>query len=360
MDARRGGCGRARHPWSRRGSRGRPLWSPSVKSRSRVRHDRDSLWIQGILRRLSVGGRCLASPMSTTIGGAVRGRGPRRRRLCSSGSATTSRPSATAFQAQAGRPLGGPAPRHRRHRRGDPWRCRLLLADESLGGDGHAGGGGVHPRTVRGGPRISPSAGAQLVGDALDLRHRHPLLWSASNASRCRPGWPGGSPNRPTVSRYAGARWVDDQLAARAGWGPVIVDRIVAEAIAQFDPEEHERREDDATGRLGRHAHPPRPDRLRRHLPPGARGDSLTLQGVLRPGLRPRPPAVPRRRHRPARGPEGQGPRHHHRSASGEPRRAGQTEGSRSTSGWTPTTSTSTHGGSAFAAGRSRSSAPPP
>ena len=45
---------------------------------------------------------------------------------------------------------------------------------------------------------------------------------------------------------YAGARWVDDQLAARTGCGPVIVDRLVAQAIATYDPEDHEQREDDA------------------------------------------------------------------------------------------------------------------
>jgi hypothetical protein len=45
------------------------------------------------------------------------------------------------------------------------------------------------------------------------------------------------------LSREA-AGWVDDRLAQRTGWGDILVDRLVADAIAKFDPEEHARRED--------------------------------------------------------------------------------------------------------------------
>ena len=55
----------------------------------------------------------------------------------------------------------------------------------------------------------------------------------------------------------AGARWVDEQLATRTGCGPVIVDRLVAHAIAKFDPETHERPRGRRHSRLGRQpAHP--------------------------------------------------------------------------------------------------------
>ena len=45
----------------------------------------------------------------------------------------------------------------------------------------------------------------------------------------------------------AGARWVDQRLAARTdgSLGPIITDRLVAEATAKFDPEAHEEREKD-------------------------------------------------------------------------------------------------------------------
>ena len=91
---------------------------------------------------------------------------------------------------------------------------------------------------------------------------------------------------------YAGARWVDEQLAGRTGCGPVIVDRLVAQAIAQFDPEEHQKREDDAKADSDvALTHPEATDFAgTSHLE--ARGDTLTLQSVLRPGLRPRPPAA--------------------------------------------------------------------
>ena len=93
----------------------------------------------------------------------------------------------------------------------------------------------------------------------------------------------------------------------------MIVDRLVAHAIAIYDPEEHEDRGERRPGRVGRHPHPPRGDRLPRHLPPRSHRRHPRAEGVLRPGLCDRPPAVPRRRHRPSRRTQDQGPRHPHR-----------------------------------------------
>ena len=78
---------------------------------------------------------------------------------------------------------------------------------------------------------------------------------------------------------YAGARWVDDQIATRVhGWGPVIVDRIVAEAIAKFDPEAQEKREDDAKdGWDVTLSHPEATD-FAGTSDLEARGDTLTLK----------------------------------------------------------------------------------
>ena len=71
---------------------------------------------------------------------------------------------------------------------------------------------------------------------------------------------------------------VDEQLATRTGCGPVIVDRLVAHAIAKFDPETHEDREDDATaGSDVSLSHPEATDFAgTSHLE--ARGDTLTLK----------------------------------------------------------------------------------
>ena len=82
-------------------------------------------------------------------------------------------------QAPARRHWADPAPRHRRHRRGDPGGPALdvLLADESLGGDGTPMVAAFTPEPFALALGISPSAGAQLIADALDLRHRLPLLW---------------------------------------------------------------------------------------------------------------------------------------------------------------------------------------
>jgi hypothetical protein len=61
------------------------------------------------------------------------------------------------------------------------------------------------------------------------------------------PGWQARRVARQTHRLpLAGARWVDERLAAHGSCGPVVVDRLVAQAIAEYDPEEHEDREHDA------------------------------------------------------------------------------------------------------------------
>ena len=93
---------------------------------------------------------------------------------------------------------------------------------------------------------MSPSAGAQLIADALDLRHRLPLLWKRLSRLEV-PAWQARRVARQThrLPKTA-AIWVDEHLADRGTCGPVIVDRLVAHAIATYDPETHEDRENDA------------------------------------------------------------------------------------------------------------------
>ena len=166
---------------------------------------------------------------------------------------------------------------------------RGLLADESLGGDGTPAVAAFTPEPFALALGMSPSAGAQLIADALDLRHRLPMLWK--RVSRLEvPAWQARRVARQTHRLpKAAAIWVDEQLADRASCGPVVVDRLVAQAIAAYDPEDPRRPRRTSPGRLGRHPHPPRGHRLPRHLPPRSHRRHPGPEDVLRPGLRASP-----------------------------------------------------------------------
>ena len=121
-----------------------------------------------------------------------------------------------------------------------------LLADESLGGDGTPAVAAFTPEPFALALGMSPSAGAQLIADALDLRHRLPMLWKRLSRLEV-PAWQARRVARQTHRLpKAAAIWVDEQLADRGTCGPVVVDRLVAHAIATYDPETHEDRENDA------------------------------------------------------------------------------------------------------------------
>ena len=77
-----------------------------------------------------------------------------------------------------------------------------------------------------------------------------------------------------------GARWVDERLASRTdgALGPVITDRLVALAIAKFDPEEHEQREADATAASDVKISHPDPTCTSGASDLAATGDTLILQ----------------------------------------------------------------------------------
>jgi hypothetical protein len=79
--------------------------------------------------------------------------------------------------------------------------------------------------------------GTQLVGDALELRHRLPRTWARIMRGDLQT-WRGRRISRATrlVSRDAAA-WIDRQVAPFAHKiGPAQTDRLVAAAIARFDP----------------------------------------------------------------------------------------------------------------------------
>ena len=67
---------------------------------------------------------------------------------------------------------------------------------------------------------MSPSAGAQLIADALDLRHRLPLLWKRVSRFEV-PAWQARRVARQTHRLpKAAAIWVDEQLADRGPAAP--------------------------------------------------------------------------------------------------------------------------------------------
>jgi Domain of unknown function (DUF222) len=121
----------------------------------------------------------------------------------------------------------------------------VLDADESLGGAGTPAVAAFTPETLAAAMETTPAQGMRLIADALDLHHRLPRLWRRVRRLEI-PAWRArlaAQQTRPLSQ--AGALWVDEQLAARAiGFGGVVLDRLVTEAVARFDPEEHERRED--------------------------------------------------------------------------------------------------------------------
>ena len=224
----------------------------------------------------------------------------------------TSRTTSRVPQAPARRPLGRPPPRHRRHRQ-----SRRSVA-QPFSPTSHSAATAPRPWR-RSPPNRSPSPWAcpRRPGPADRRRPRPapppPILWKRLGpGSKCRPGRPAASPDRPTGLSKAAAIWVDEQLADRDSCGPVVVDRLVAQAIAVSRPRGTRRPGERREGRLGRHPHPPRGHRLPRHLTPRSHRRHPHPEGLLRPGPCDRPPAVRRRRPRPPRRSQDQGHRHRH------------------------------------------------
>lgn len=85
---------------------------------------------------------------------------------------------------------------------------------------------------------MSTDAGRAYLGDVLELAHRLPATWRQVTASRV-PAWRARRIAQRTHSLPPeGAAWVDEQVAPVAGRvGPVVLDRLVGEAIVRFDPE---------------------------------------------------------------------------------------------------------------------------
>jgi hypothetical protein len=156
----------------------------------------------------------------------------------------------------------------------------ILTNEESLGGDGTPAVAAFMSEAFATAIGASPTAGAQLIGDALDLHHRHPLLEKRVQRLEV-PVWQARRVAQQTHRLpYAGARWVDQQLASRTDGavGPIITDRLVAEAVATFDPEAHEEREKDTRSASDVKLNHPHPTDFAGASELHAHGDTLTLK----------------------------------------------------------------------------------
>jgi hypothetical protein len=114
----------------------------------------------------------------------------------------------------------------------------MLDTPDILGGPGTPAVAAFAAESLAVAVGCSPAEAASRMADALDLRHRLPLLGDHVDALRV-PVWMARrvAARSRTLSREAAA-WVDRQLAVRVGSvGPAQLDRLVAEAAARCDGE---------------------------------------------------------------------------------------------------------------------------
>ena len=123
----------------------------------------------------------------------------------------------------------------------------VLDAEETLGGDGTPGGGRLRARVPRRRDGVDAGRGPQPDRRRPRPHPPSPQAVEAGPPAGQVPAWQARRVAQQTHRLpQAGARWVDEQLADRIGCGPVITDRLVAQAAATYDPEDHADREDQA------------------------------------------------------------------------------------------------------------------
>ena len=115
---------------------------------------------------------------------------------------------------------------------GDAGLPGLTDCDASFGGDGSPGVAAFVAEELG---AVSTQAAMGLMADALDLRHRLPRLWALVEAGAVAP-WKTRRVAADTRSLpFEGARWVDEQLAARVdAFGLPTIERLVALAAARY------------------------------------------------------------------------------------------------------------------------------
>jgi len=134
--------------------------------------------------------------------------------------------------------------------------------------------------TLAAGMGIAPASAARLVADVLDLSFRLPLLWDHIRALRV-PAARGRRVAAATRHLSAeGAGWVDRQIAAVSGRvSTAQLDRLVAHATAQFDPDALKDAEEKARSTWDVELHHPTPGEFAGTSTLTARGDTMDLKG---------------------------------------------------------------------------------
>ena len=110
--------------------------------------------------------------------------------------------------------------------------------DELLGGEGTPAVSAFAPEPLAAALGVSTASGMQLMADSLDLVHRLPLLWGRT-LDLSVPSWKARKVAQQVHAlSVEAAAYVDRHLADRlrdCGW--VLIERVVAQAVANFHPE---------------------------------------------------------------------------------------------------------------------------
>lgn len=150
--------------------------------------------------------------------------------------------------------------------------------DETLGGEGTPLVAAFTPEPFAAALGVSTFAGMQLLADAMDLQHRLPGIWRKVDELAVAP-WKARKVAQATrsLSKRAAA-YIDSELANRISTcGAVMIERVVAAAIAKFHPELLAERE--KKGKAGWHVslHHPSPGEFAGTSYLDVAGDTLDL-----------------------------------------------------------------------------------
>jgi hypothetical protein len=155
----------------------------------------------------------------------------------------------------------------------------VLEAPDRPGGDGTPLVAAFATDTLAAAMGIAPMTATRLVGDVLDLSFRLPLLWDHVRALRV----PAARGRRVAAATrhlsLQGAGWVDRQIAAASGRvSTAQLDRLVAHATAQFDPDMLKDAEEKARSTWDVELNHPSPGEFAGTSTLTARGDTMDLK----------------------------------------------------------------------------------
>ena len=108
-----------------------------------------------------------------------------------------------------------------------------------LGGDGTPGVAAFAAEAFAAALQVSTLAGQQLMADALNLQHRLPRIWARVESLDVAPWRARRVAQATTLLSQQAAAYVDQRLVGRVdSCGVVLIERTVAEAKAEFEPED--------------------------------------------------------------------------------------------------------------------------